>query len=566
MNRWLKRIREQTVGGKQELLRDAEAYHDALARESGAEAKLREVLRSFSSSKETRFRFGRMAETKELVEIPLHELIGVALSTMGGTGSGKSAANLALELSLFQKEMPASFWKIDGKGESAPWLTEDFLPAILSQWPSKDVDSFFGRYRVIDPFDPSNLPQLNVLHPIPGVPAPLQAKEVAVLLAETLGTGGVMGHRMTTVLTFAVRLALSIGGLSLLEVKTLLTNSNYLQGLLPNATDPEVREYFAYRFPKESKEALQAVISRLDLILLVPDTARVLCAPESIDIAATLEDGVAISNFGNLPHGAEYLGQFWFGFMFRALARAVMSRPVAPETKPLFACVDEWQVGLSEDLANHFERLLTLSRFKKVSWLLTNQLAGQIGSRYPQLLATLKNSAGIQMAFRQSHEDALALKHMLPKPKTQSRPGKQAGTMEDAIHEFARLPDRTFYFYWKKRGLEAVKLVSPTVNFAEAKRLADKAPKEIRDACQGKRHGLSRSALDRILEQRRVQIDAVANRMTSAGRPNFSRRAPTVNLSPDMSDREQFLELAAPDDLRPAEIESSPDEAFPFLG
>lgn len=556
-------LRRRRVGSEEEL---AAAAGNAV---DSAEKKLARML-SERGAAPPRLFFGRMG-SGERVEIPIADLTGVSLWSTGSTGSGKSAHGLATELALVAPESPAVFWKIDAKGEAAPWLTDLFLPVIVGAWSERAREHFFETYRVVNPFDASNLPGMNVLAP-QGVPRALHAKEVAVLVAESLGGVTGMGHRMTTILTFAVRLALSVPGLSLLEVRALLTNPGYLNGLLRFSDDVEAKEYFLFRFPKESKEALLAVIARLDLLLLVEDTARVLAAPDAIDIGTWIERGVTICNFGDVPRGAEYLGNFWLGLMFRALVRAVMGRPVTPETRPLFASVDEWQVALDEELARHFERVLTLSRFKRASWWFTNQLAGQIGSRFPQLLATLKNSCGIQIAFRQSHEDALALTHMLPEG------GERTRSRDAGAAAFARLPDRTFWFYWKKRGLEAVKLISPTVNFDGARRALDRVPADIREACQGRSGGYSRHALDRVLAARRARVAAVADGTATHPCPEWRASVPAISLSSTLSptnsdERSEPVTDVAASAPETSDVASSPampalgeDDGFPSLG
>lgn len=59
-----------------------------------------------------------------------------------------------------------------------------------------------------------------------------------------------------------------------MELRSALINERYLNGLLAQVEDYDVKEYFVYRFPHEPTESIQAVIARLDM-LLFEDTARV---------------------------------------------------------------------------------------------------------------------------------------------------------------------------------------------------------------------------------------------------------------------------------------------------
>lgn len=113
---------------------------------------------------------------------------------------------------------------------------------------------------------------------------------------------------MLNVLVFVLNPTIAFGCIFLLGVRSLLVKPEYLNGLLRFVRDPEVKEYFVYRFPSENQDSIQAVASRRDLLLL-EDAARILRAPDCLDFGELIEKRVAVIDVGNPPHGAEFLSE-----------------------------------------------------------------------------------------------------------------------------------------------------------------------------------------------------------------------------------------------------------------
>lgn len=211
---------------------------------------------------------------------------------------------------------------------------------------------------------------------------------------------------------------------------------------------------------------------------------------------------------------------------------------------------------------------------------------GQIGSRYPALLATLKNSAGLQTAFRQSPEDAAAMAHLVPDgevrfvPRTLDSPAwdVRRASPEELRRRFvaglSRLPDRTFWFEARRFGLPAVELTAPVVAFEAARRAAERAPEWIREACARDTEGETRQSLDEVLAWRLRRVAELA--AGGASRPpgdepeEPARPAPRRGSAPRQAARRQRDAGGAPP--RPDEPdEPTPpagpaDDDFPFLG
>ncbi len=527
-------LRRLFVGSKVELTESAADYlHEQM--EPDPTLLLLQDLEERAAGDRFRVVVGAIEEATDYsVSIPVHEMYAVHRWCIGGTGSGKSAQLLAEEIQLIGPGMPWSVVHVDAKGESARWITDLLLPALLADADDEIITEMLEGLNVVSPFDERNLPEMNLLLPVPGMSRSLQAKEIANLISEALGPmGSDWGIRMMGILLNGLRLALSVGGLSLMELRSALINERYLNGLLAQVEDYDVKEYFVYRFPHEPTESIQAVIARLDM-LLFEDTARVLCAPRCLSYSYLLEGPLTVINLGGAPRGAEFLTRFWISVFVRGLARAIHSRK--DTRRPVFAALDEWWLGLDADLAGDFESLLTLARHKNVALWLINQLPAQVASRSASLLATIENSCGFQTIFRQSPSDARRFNHIYPvsehfrkkktpdSPKYDTRIARDEEQRKHYGEELIRLPNRHFWFYPRALGRPGVKLIAPDVPFEEMVRAARRASPELRALCRGHGGGSSAKELDDVVAQRRHQIREIAGGHARDPRRDFRDR------------------------------------------
>jgi hypothetical protein len=481
--------------------------------------------------------------------VPVERMHGVHRWVTGSTGSGKSAQIFHEEIDLIDPSGARGLVHVDVKDESARWFTDLFLPALGMTMEWDDAVDLIGGLCVVNPFADNYLPGLNILTPTPGFAPGLHAREVVGLVSEALGrTAGSFGPRMSGVLQYAVRAAIDIGNLSLFEVRALITRADYLQAQLRHIKDPDARDYFIYRFPSENRESVRAVANRLDQLLL-PGTARILCARDTLDFSALIENPLTIINVGGAPRGAEFLTNWWLGIIVRGLARAIMTRPQGRH--PVFCVLDEWWTALGQDLAEHFERLLSLARFKNVALWLINQLPSQVSSKSPSLLATIKNACGLQSAFRQSFEDARQLAYMLPTdplarklkdplgPAWDHKPKSDSEQKRELDEELAHLPERHFWFYPKALGSRAIEMLAPTVPFEDAEYFAAKAPPALQELCRGQGFGYAPAQLDETMAIRRAWMEAVARGSVDCPSPVWDKSVHEIgegNTSGELGD------------------------------
>lgn len=162
-------------------------------------------------------------------------------------------------------------------------------------------------------------------------------------------------------------------------------------------------------------------------------------------------------------------------------------------------------------------------------------------------------------------------------PAWDVRPARPEEERQAHVAELARLQERHFWFLFKKRGLEAVKLIAPTVNFEAAFAAADAAPADLRDACRGRTNGSTRTRLDEVLAQRRAHMAMVAGGSATGPCPDFGRSVHVIKVpaaDPDNGFEEEELALPSAEALEhnaePAAAEFVPnandESSFPFLG
>lgn len=542
MIRFISRIRGLAHGGQDRLIAGAAADQANRLREQSPVAPLLRALGR--EPNEGACLLGFTADTGEPVWLTHRELVGLAAWIVGATGSGKSAEAYALQLPFVVPRRKASWQLLDAKGEGAQFMCRTALPALLSDWDAADQDGFLESFRCVDFFDGACLPPGNLLAPRSGMARELHARDVVDLIASGLGARYAdFGARMVASLMHLVVLGLSVGGLSLVELREVLVNPAYRAGLLAFTDDEATRGYFLHHFPKENPQTVLGLRARLDL-LLFGDNERILAAPTSFDYDATLQNGTTIFDLGsNVPHGASYLQRFYLTQAVRGLVRAIAGRKES--TRPAFLFWDEAWMALEGSLEDELEALFTVwLRHRRVSLTLLNQLPSQIARRAPAVLAALKNSAALEFVFRQGAiEDAKDVAHIIPTghleyvpsaPDTpwDLRPATTAEQKRIGVETLTRLPDRTFWFHHKKRGLAAALLRSPTIPFDDLRRAADQAPRELKERCLGRAGGHSRRDLDQFLARRRAHIRAVAEGATKTGRPDLFDQRP-LSVGPD---------------------------------
>jgi hypothetical protein len=423
------------------------------------------------------------------VGLERHELKEHHAWIMGATGSGKSYLVLAALWQLL-KDPETPIVLLDRKGELAELLLDLVLPSLTDE---PGFGKLLGSLRVIRPFDTTRVPLLRLTDPEPGISREVQAMNLAASLEDALGQD--LGIRMNRVFLRLVLLAIELGK-PLTVLSRWLSNPAVLARDGLRSADPELRAYARTGFAQESASSLEALASRLDMFLFLPETRLALSAPQCLSLSESLESGLTIIDVGNPPAGAERVARFWGGVLIGRLSRAIMSRKVEEKSPQTLIVLEEFQESLSSGSVEQFARLLALSRFKKVALWFVNQQPGQLASVDPALPKLLRTNTSLEMIFRSNFEDAKAIGPALLRPAKKDR-RKRDNEIE--VADLTSLPDRAFYLWLKKESFGAQRVRSPRLDLKAMQDAAARVSMENRMAIHQGTVTIDRKELEALL-------------------------------------------------------------------
>lgn len=445
----------------------------------------------------------------------IEEFLGVHSWITGATGSGKSFFALSCLLQVLRSgRHPVVI--VDMKSELSDLLIETVIPKLIN---TDGGEKLLQRLRIIRPFG-RDLPMLRVTEAEAGVPRSIQAFNLASALEEALSDE--LGSRMSRVFLRLSSLAIELG-LPLTVIQRWLEDPALFTRDATRSKDTSLREYATSGFARESRPAIDALLARLDSFLFLDEVKLSLSAPRCVSFADALESGVTIVDLGSPPAGAERAQRFWAGILTGRITRAILSRPVTPETPRTWVIFEEVQEALGKNQAEQFCRLLTLARHKRVAVTLINQQAAQLGSADPMLVKVLRTNASIECAFRCNLEDAKPLVQAMPLPPDAQR---LEATRQSMVQELTQLPDREFLLWMKRMPFGAQHVRSPRLDAEELRRCAAEVSPEMRAAIRRGTVSMDRDALEASLvaaEDSDQNDIAMAPRLTGTPKRTRSR-------------------------------------------
>jgi len=372
---------------------------------------------------------------------------------------------------------------------------------------------------VINPFADHLVP-LNVCHKLPWCPAEVQAYEVTLALGRLFESP--LGYHMQSVLTHLVLLLIE-AGLTLVEAPLVLED-DVLRGILARrSANPAVKNFFLRTYgvvPQVSKDAL---LSRLQGLLL-PEALRLsLGADELVDLRGALEVGAPVFVFlGRGPGVPEEQVEILGSLIVQLLLQATYARGSGGR-KPFLLALDEVFLLLEAPaLARRFETALSSARSFGLSLMLIHQNWAQLP---PKLREIVLGNTDYTALFRTSERNAKFFGDFLPEVGPDDARMARDKTHRRGLEIVASLPDRHCFFYDRRKPYRAVKLRVPD----------EPAPHEFA--------GVSRSALEEVIRAEgwdrggaavprsvlRGQIEARRERLAALVRPS---RAPLPAASP----------------------------------
>jgi len=465
------------LGGLDDRARAYEAERSAVAAASSnppVDPRFQAEMATLSRRPDQSIAIGNAcADSSIQVRIPVRDIAGTGHGlVVGGTGSGKTRLVAGIARAILgliaERRVPIGLMLVDHKSEFTELMRLLFLD-LLTTLPVRDADRMLDSLVVVNPFSTSALVPMQILKPEPGVPAEVQAFEVTSLV-DRLG-GADLGVRQDSFLFHLTLLGIT-RGMSLPEVAGLTSDPMSLASAAIESSSPEVRDFFSARSGTQRLAAgsLEGVRARLHRLLRLPSTKLMLGARDALSFRRLLSEKIVFVDVGSPPLGCEDLGRFWAGLVMLKLTRAIFERTADEARRPVVVLTDEWQEGLSGggDMAEHYERVLSMARSRGVSfWLISQSLAGaaRVSASLPKVAAT---NASVQFLFRSSIEDARSMAHLLPVTGRRLRPepapwerrtGSPYLAPDDEarwlMNEVTTLPDRTFYLWNRKRPYRA---------------------------------------------------------------------------------------------------------------
>lgn len=409
----------------------------------------------------------------EPIGVPPSELMGHAL-VQGSSGAGKTVFVETLLAQLLQRDLAQPMILIDPKGDLAGF--DVWLGALSATLPPLERERFLGSVQVLAPFRNPDV-ELNLLAPT-GEEPELQALDVTDAISTGLDSDPSY-ERLWPLLTCVLAAAIQVG-MTLLEVPTLLTDEALQRQVAERLPEGYTKERLLERIKGTPRATIQALLARLDRLLLTSVARRLLSARRCFSWESRLHRGITILNLAEPPAGQAALAQLFGGVLTSRLTRALLARPVNDSTRPLMVVVDECHEVLMRRTGEAMGRLLALVRYKKVAiWNLLQDLV-QLERRAPELVPLLQANTRLLFIFASSPSSVRWLAPFVPDDLLRARPGQRSGAAEAArrafLDELCRLPQRVALYVNRSAGARGVFLATPTVNLDDVKHRAGTLP------------------------------------------------------------------------------------------
>jgi hypothetical protein len=389
--------------------------------------------------------------------LDVESLLSTHMWITGASRSGKSVWICLVLLQFLGRGVPALV--LDLKGELSEWLVSVVIPALCAR---PGGEALLEKLLVVRPFGPAGC-DLRLTAEEPGVPRAIQAMNLASALEEALGDE--LGTRMSRALLRMASLAIELRE-PLTVVRTWLSSPMAFVRAAGRSQDPDTREYARAAFPRESKPALAAALSRIDSFLFLDDVRRAIEAPRCVDLCRFDPGSCVIVDLGHPPAGADRAQRFWAGALTGRIVRGVLSRPVTADSPRALWVLEEIQDGLSPRQAHQLSRAIALMGFKQVYCAVSHQGASQLSAVDANLVRTLRTNVGIELCFRAAREDARLLADAMPIPDGVTSGAARAQLVRDLM----QLQPRECVLWLRSLGLAPQRVRSPRLDLDALRR------------------------------------------------------------------------------------------------
>jgi len=318
---------------------------------------------------------------------------------IGKTGTGKS--QLLEELVMQDIESGKGVAVIDPHG--------DLITGIMSRIPvsrAEDVIYF-------DPSDTERPMGLNMLEAYTEEQKHYVVTSIVGLmykLYDPMKTG-IIGPRFEHAIRNAMLTIMSEPGNTFVEVVRVLTDSSFVQELLPKVTDPIIRRYWTDQIAQTAdfhkSEVLDYIVSKFGRFVTNKLMRNIIGQSQSsFDFRKVMDEGkILLVNLAKGKLGEENSNFLGLILVPRILI-AAMSRQEIPEEKrrDFYLYVDEFQNFATPD----FAQILSEARKYRLNLIVANQFIGQMEE---EVKNAVFGNVGSLVAFRVGVTDANYLQH-----------------------------------------------------------------------------------------------------------------------------------------------------------
>ena len=222
---------------------------------------------------------------------------------------------------------------------------------------------------------------------------------------------GIIGPRFEHAIRNAMLTVMSEKGTTFIEVVRVLTDSKYVQELLPKVKDPIVRRYWTDQIAQTSdfhkSEVLDYIVSKFGRFVTNKMMRNIIGQSESaFNFRQVMDEGkILLINLAKGRIGEEN-SNFLGLILVPKLLIAAMSRQDVPEEKrkPFYVYVDEFQNFATPD----FAQILSEARKFGLGLTVANQFIGQMEE---EVKNAIFGNVGTLLAFRVGVTDANYLQH-----------------------------------------------------------------------------------------------------------------------------------------------------------
>jgi hypothetical protein len=453
----------------------------------------------------------------------------------GGTGSGKTSFMTAVVSDAMRQGLPVGV--VDCKSGFFD-VALSWAGALAYSLPEPKRSEFAGRLVVVNPFSEALVP-LNICRLMENTSPEVQAYEVSLAFSRLFDAS--FGFQMENVLRHLLLLLIE-SELSLVEAPEVLQNELLRGILVERCRNPAVKEYFLRTFQGVPAGSKDAILSRLQALLLPENLRLMLGADDLINFRQILDRSELLFMFlGKGPGVPEEQVEVIGSLLLQLLFQGAFAGGNNKRRPYQLVCDEFFHLLDAPNLAKRFETALATLRAFGVTLSLVMQNFAQISG---SLKDTILGNCDIVAVFRTSSRNAQNFGDFLPDldpevvEQALRRTGKPPHKMEvrsQLVERVQRLPNRHCYWYDRRRPYRALLVRVPDVSAPhEAAGITEKELDEFMEA-EGIRRGrlaLPKSLLREQIERRRARlaslVSPVADVKTQPTQPKHGGKGPRL--------------------------------------